>query len=72
MNEGRVVKDETRVVYSENGNPYTIHVIVKRGCSDDPEKALDNFLRTCGRLAENVERRLAQQEEMKAKEVSKE
>lgn len=68
MNEGRIVKQETKVVYTSDGRPYTVKVTVKRGCSDDPEKELDNFLRYCGRLADAVERRLAEQEAMKNKE----
>lgn len=60
MNDDNEVTTVERVVYSEqNGKPYTVRITVKRRCSENPEKELENFLRVCGRIADNVEKRLA-------------
>lgn len=68
LNEPEVTTSE-KVVYSANGKPYTVICTVRRRCSEDPEKELENFINVCSRLAVKVEQRLAEKKR-KETEVS--
>ena len=69
LNEPEVTRTE-KVVYSSTGKPYTVICTVKRRCSEDPAKELENFINVASRIAHNVEQRLAEQKRQKEQEVS--
>lgn len=69
LNEPEVTRTE-KVVYSSTGKPYTVICTVKRRCSEDPAKELENFINIASRIAHNVEQRLAEQKRQKKQEVS--
>lgn len=69
LNEPEVTRTE-EVVYSSTGKPYTVICTVKRRCSENPAKELENFINIASRIAHNVEQRLAEQKRQKEQEVS--
>ena len=69
LNEPEVTRTE-KVVYSSTGKPYTVICTVKRRCSEDPAKELENFINVASRIAHNVAQRLAEQKRQKEQEVS--
>ena len=69
LNEPEVTRTE-KVVYSSTGKPYTVICTVKRRCSEDPAKELENFINIASRIARNVEQRLAEKKRQKEQEVS--
>ena len=63
------VREVVKIIYTESGRPYEIHGRTTRPLHPDPAK-VKRVIETATRIAENVERRLAEAEEKARQQAS--